>query len=181
MITRVPTNGTWAGVEAKLRQARTHLIELEGVLAPLFGGDRQEFALEPEPGSGAHLLIVRGVPRPDSLWALLIGDCLHNLRSALDYLAFGIAQAHGSRPPNAQTQFPIHESARDRSGRERPLLVPEVTDPAVLGALKAVQPYVGPEPNDPTVNFPWQINKLCNIVKHRLLLAAVCVLSTDEM
>ena len=41
---------------------------------------------------------------PGEDWALRIGDCIHNLRAALDYIAWRLA---GSRPTDTQTQFPI--------------------------------------------------------------------------
>jgi hypothetical protein len=173
--------GTWAGVEAKMRRARTHLADLQEILEPLIDGDRQEFTLERDAQTSKYLLIVRGVPRRDPLWALFAGDCLHNLRSALDYLAYGIALNYATEPPNENTQFPIHESPFGKKGGVRPLLVPEVTDPRVLDALKAVQPYEGPVPANPTISPLWQINKLCNIDKHRLMLTAVCALALDEM
>ena len=38
------------------------------------------------------------VPDLDDHWALVLGDCVHNLRSALDYLVYELVRANGGTP-----------------------------------------------------------------------------------
>ncbi|MDA8303258.1 MAG: hypothetical protein M0005_17365 [Actinomycetota bacterium] len=46
------------------------------------------------------------MPVPPARLAALIGDCVHNLRSALDHLATYLLEANGARP-SPGTHFPI--------------------------------------------------------------------------
>jgi len=55
-----------------------------------------------------------GVP-PEDL-ALIAGDAIHNLRSALDHIAWELVAA-GSSEPNHRTQFPVGKT--QASYRER--------------------------------------------------------------
>src|SRR5208282_3855961 len=60
-------------------------------------------------GSRHSLLAEVNNPPPLDRWSLIAGDCVHNLRSALDHLAYALA-AHkiGEAPPNPRSlQFPI--------------------------------------------------------------------------
>ena len=62
-----------------------------------------------------HALVAEIVNWPPlDRWALMSGGCVHNLRSALDSLVYGIAiHETGLNPPKdeAQLQFPITSSA----------------------------------------------------------------------
>jgi hypothetical protein len=96
-----------------------------------------------------------------TIWALLIGDCVHNLRCALDYIAWQLA---GSDPDDSQTQFPIFITEAgwniraDR--RVRRML------PAAQAILKKGQPFNG---SDPTGTALHGIRLLDDADKHKLL------------
>ena len=57
--------------------------------------------------ASSHRYRAVDVPDLDDKWALMIGDCVHNLRSALDYLAHELVRANGGTPDD-HTQFPVH-------------------------------------------------------------------------
>jgi len=99
---------------------------------------------------------------PPPVLPLLIGDCLYNLRSALDHLASAIPGAPGR--PN-QVHFPILNSDTDFKihGAWRIAHMPvEARD--IIGSL---QPYSGGNLNQ--ANPLWVLNALCNEDKHRNL------------
>jgi hypothetical protein len=52
-------------------------------------------------------------PIPQFPWALIVGDCVHNARSALDYLAWRLA---GSDLADKATIFPIKAAEPDFKG-----------------------------------------------------------------
>ena len=63
----------------------------------------------------------------------MIGDCVHNLRAALDYLAHELVRANGGTPDD-HTQFPVHAApggVRVHGG---------IADEA-LALIEEVQPY----------------------------------------
>ncbi len=84
MVTTDPV----AGVQAKLRRARSHLVELErGAAAYL---DDTPFGVytvaDPTTGPVSYRVHVRAKP-PEDL-GLMLGDALHNARSALDHVVW---------------------------------------------------------------------------------------------
>jgi hypothetical protein len=99
---------------------------------------------------------------------LLIGDCVHCLRQALDHLAYSLAiVVNGSDPPVnwEKTQFPITTSPDafkgglpDKIGRKK--LMPD----GLYEALEGIQPYKGP--NGGTLLI---LHGLDNVDKHRFV------------
>lgn|GEM_PF-3236227 len=80
---------------------------------------------------------------PDSVLASL-GDCIHNLRSALDHLAYNLVLASGVKPDN-QVTFPVchTETVRNKcTGAEEPSLKIDVRDD-IREWIDSVQPYKG--------------------------------------
>jgi hypothetical protein len=97
---------------------------------------------------------------PQIEWALLIGDCVHNMRSTLDYLAWRLA---GSDLADRRTTFPIYikstdfDSARGRLAR--------IHEDAIV-EIRKLQPYSG---TDPKKNLLWLLQELDARDKHKLL------------
>jgi hypothetical protein len=95
------------GAFERVGRTNEHLADLRQRLAELFR--RQEdsivFQFDPNP---PHELKVTAVdyPRPSMRIGVLIGEISYNLRSAMDYLVFALAQ-HDSGSPQEFTQFPI--------------------------------------------------------------------------
>ncbi len=80
---------------------------------------------------------------PDS-FLVKLGDCVHNLRSALDHLAYNLVRLSGSNPDN-QVTFPVcySETRVDRiTGVEEPSLQINVR-PDIRDWIDSVQPYKG--------------------------------------
>ena len=80
---------------------------------------------------------------PDSLLASL-GDCIHNLRCALDHLAYNLVRVSGLQPDN-QVTFPVchTETVRNKcTGAEEPSLKIDVR-PDIREWIDSVQPYKG--------------------------------------
>jgi hypothetical protein len=98
---------------------------------------------------------------PSERWALLIGDCVHNLRAALDYIAWRLA---GSDPDDTHTQFPIFltEGSWDRSASK----CIRSMGSAAQALLKAGQPFNRPNPRNSALGG---IHVLDNADKHKLL------------
>jgi hypothetical protein len=94
---------------------------------------------------------------------LVIGDCIHNLRGALDYIAWVLTR-DDRRPNDKQIQFPIFESAWD----EKSQTLAGLTDEACQD-LHKLQPFHGPNrTNRPTHDLA-NLARLSNWDKHRQL------------
>jgi hypothetical protein len=175
------------GVYEKIARARVHEADLARRLAAVLGPDKQRFVLDHEPDSetGSYHVRVFGVPAIAPEWLTIIGDCLHNLRSALDHLAWQLVVLDGKSPSDEDmTTFPIRDSPFNRKGNLRPpiQLKPAVTCPKIIRAVEAVQPYSDSgNPPDPAVLNPlWALHRLNIIDKHRLLVVAVYTLNLGE-
>jgi hypothetical protein len=123
-------------------------------------------------------------PPPDTL-APVIGDCLQNLRSALDHIAFQLAIDNLGRLPTAKeakkVQFPISGERAHQKLNEFLKSVPgqylRFIAPDAQAAIHQLQPCQRRNPkHDPL----WIVCELNNIDKHRrMLLGGSVVHSAD--
>lgn len=171
------------GIERKLVRAERHLADLKYAVEARFDPNKYRFELNRDTQTQHHILTAHDLPELDPEWGPVIGDCLFNLRSALDHLAWQLVLLDGGTP-GEQTQFPIRPSPFDKNGQLlAPNLQPSIRNPNILKALEEVQPYRGPEgePVPFTISPLWRLSRLNNIDKHRLLLVVVSVLDVDKM
>ena len=118
-----------------------------------------------------HLLIHFEAAFSRDRWALIIGDCVHNLRSALDHLVYAIAvREAGTDPPpdERRLQFPICDSPVKFSEQEWRL---QSLSQTVRTVLEAVQPYKRLHPSLPPLLG--LLREFDDRDKHRLLNVAV--------
>jgi hypothetical protein len=104
---------------------------------------------------------------------LIIGDCLQNIRVALDHLAWALAESTREDPPH-HTSFPIylnpdafHEQnkagkATGRSGLKRIEAIPDEAQ----AIIEKLQPY---HYDDPSTHRLWILNEYSRIDRHRTL------------
>lgn len=117
------------------------------------------------------------VPRIDPQWPLIIGDCVYNLRCALDHLWWELASDHLGREPTGREapdiQFPILtriEPAKFEKHRFNRHIAAHVAARA-----KAVQAYERPEGTEPYLEV---LADLSNHDKHRRIRPATFRTST---
>jgi hypothetical protein len=105
-------------------------------------------------------------PAPPAL-SVLIGDCLQDLRSALDHEVYRQAvQLKGPRWPGLEkTQFPIHTDAKSFPSVKANALAG--LRPEVVSVVESVQPFVAPTDFD--VQTLQLLNLAARIDRHRLL------------
>lgn len=89
-----------------------------------------------------------GIPKHE--WALTLGDALHNLRSAFDALAWGMAHFYERTPPRPKRiQFPICETP-DAWADAVKAWVGEI-EPELQERLRIVQPFTYAPPGMTTI------------------------------
>ena len=131
--------GTWAG--AKVDRATAHYADLKARIDGWFASDpyRLESVIADDRFSW-KLYLRMDEPPPLVEWATILGDCLHNLRSALDAAVWELAHCDGATPTKpTQVQFPFCEREADWPRRLEGSLAGLPTD--LLTKLEAVQPY----------------------------------------
>jgi hypothetical protein len=159
-----------SGVELKLYRAQNHLRTLVKTQA--------DFYREPEFCSTVleineqrrPFVWVENVKEPPPDWGILIGDCVHNLRSALDHLAFQLMLANPKlkwpipRKLVKSSAFPITLSSTKFRGAQHRLAGVSATAKAIIECL---QPYH--RRKYPGTRTLWELEELWNGDKHRLL------------
>ncbi len=100
----------------------------------------------------------------------LIGEFLHNLRSALDHLVWRLVLDNGGKPTK-ETTFPILRvgNAPNKKGKQAPPRIAGGVSADALTLIEAAQPYqFGTNYADSAL---WVLHQLWNIDKHRHVIA----------
>jgi hypothetical protein len=167
------------GHELKLRRAYHHLQDLDAKMTAWLDTELASVVTEPDPEhTGFFLVKVTASRPPADPFSLIIGDCIQNMRAALDQLAFSLASAYTVPLPDdwaRKSQFPIFgdEDRQGRSGVGPAMFSNNGTakirgiDPAAQVIIERLQPYHQGQ------NFRthplWILCELSNIDKHRLI------------
>jgi len=103
-----------AGAWGKLKRAKEHFDVVRTRVEPVDRGDTYRVTLDIAPDTGEYVFRVQDLEPLDPDWGLIIGDCLHNARSALDHLMVSLfALATGQEPADiGNVQFPIHSDPK---------------------------------------------------------------------
>jgi hypothetical protein len=156
-------------VRSKLDRAQQHIDTL---LAEIDAFDRRKpYAFMQDHNAEMtehylHLLLVE--PFPDAAWGCILGDAVHNLRSALDHLVYAIAVRRnkgGDPPPDERRlMFPIFDPPK----------------PLPMGKVKTLGDEVGaaieaeqPDPAQLVNSALWTLDQLDIADKHRAIRVAL--------
>jgi hypothetical protein len=145
----------------KLARGKEHLESLNEEIGRFLDAKSYSTVREYDAEQSKHLIkFAIHTPIPQVRWGLIIGDCVHNARSALDYIAFRLA---GNDVANRKVMFPIYidpDSFRDSLRRLTGI------DPDAIRAMEHLQPYTRPDPKESAL---WALNELDVRDKHKLL------------
>src|SRR5450755_54869 len=119
IATAETAKGSDRSFELKLSGAQDHLQEIKGAVEKWIAAGHQAVTQEPDPQRADRYNVWIDAPDlPSDALALLVGDCLHRYRTALDHLAFELATTFtpGLSEKDAESsQFPIFGDV-DRKG-----------------------------------------------------------------
>ncbi|MEJ7656106.1 MAG: hypothetical protein WKF33_03635 [Thermoleophilaceae bacterium] len=150
------------GPRAKVERANEHISDLVSEIERFHHRNPYEVVREIEADTGDLLYSFRVRVALSPRLALIAGDAVHNLRSALDLLYRRLVEVNG-KPPSESDAFPIFKS---RTKAESGLGQVEGRIGRAAGrAVGGLKPYPGG--NDGL----WRLRELDVIDKHRLLLA----------
>lgn len=147
--------------QMKIGWAYKRLNELEGEVLN-FRKDAYTRIPKDDLDQLSHHVAIAQKGAPDAI-GMLIGEFSYCLRSSLDNLAWQLALLTTDKP-GRNTAFPIESEcpgAGNRRYNEKVANIP----PKALSVIESLQPY---HSWPAFKNHPlWQLNKLCNIDKHR--------------
>lgn len=153
---------TLVGFESKFARAFSLVDDLEQQISNYLQAEPVEITERNEP-SGDLVVTARARVRPPAEWSLLVGDALHNARSALDHLAWQLVDMHGG-PPD-RSRFPFKDGPVG-FGDELRNALPKV--PAeIRQQVRDLQPWRGGD------DRLWLLHHLDIVDKHRLLVPVV--------
>jgi hypothetical protein len=156
----------------KLGRARRALDELREAVDGYRYGNNFHVHQVPDPAAGGIDLILRvTTPPPLDEWALVFGDGVHNVRAALDHLAWQL-----DPQPDRSTTFPIY-AAKPKNWP--PTAVAKMPK-AVQHILESLQPYHETAAGRDVDLHPLNTANVLDIRdKHRTLIVAIGALAGD--
>lgn len=159
-----------AGLVLKLGRAEHHLETLRGEVEGFIQSDFYETVTDRD-YKRRLVARVKNVEQPPPELSVLIGDCVHNLRSSLDHLAYALASYTQPLPElYAKTSaFPIFKTGPlyRRKGPAGALYKMRGMSRRTRAAIQRVQPYH--RRKNPLLWQLWMLEELSSIDKHRLL------------
>ena len=162
-MTRQPYNH-----RLRLDRALEHLQSLEAEVQRWLGTNPYNIIQEYHAERSQHTFRAEPKGLPPAKINLILSDCLHELRSALDNLVYDLAVAHnGGNPLSSNVEevlmFPISE----HKGKFPKWRIRDIP-PDAQTIIQNLQPY-NLTGDDYRFNPLWQLNELSRIDKHRLL------------
>lgn len=149
----------------KIERANKHIADLSLKVADFLGGNPYHAVPKYHVKEDITAFVLdrwEDVPEPIPE---IIGDALHNLRSALDHLANTLVergvQSEIKRPDKPRTYFPICESSKKYEA-EAPRKVEGMRQPDI-DAIALLKPYLG------GTDILWGLHTLDIIDKHRMI------------
>ncbi len=160
------------GINLKIQRARAHLQAIANINSGYQRVDcRMDLKKDAEKGVGCFVV---KLPDPPKDISTIVGDCLHNQRSSLDYLVWLMVESNPPNKPDHRNMFPICTSrtayqAQLKAGRLQGI------PGAAKDLIDDLQPY------DDQGHPLALLSKLHNADKHRHLNYAVSVASDIEV
>lgn len=161
-------------VLSKVERSQKHLDELRSELAAFLATTPYTIGTTRDPETRRLIYYVTGVLDTPVSIALIAGDVLQNLRSALDHLAHQLIAIGTGRPgPFLYAYFPILNDAAGYKAGKNGLI--KGMRPEAVKTIDAIKPYKGG--NDPL----WRLHKLNQIDKHRVLITVGSVFQSVDL
>lgn len=156
---------SFVGPKLKIDRARKHIDEIEDWLETISEENAEEarkYKAE-DPERVSHQLSLRRPPGFSRIAAPIIGDAVHNLRSALDLAACAIVAAGGVDDPS-KTYFPLRTPFQTLVASNDYQAIDRASVPHAAVILNYVKDYEAKE-----TCLLWLLNQLNRIDKHQLL------------
>lgn len=166
------------GAKLKIARAQQHLDALEVEIRAYLDTKPYEFPFRQE-----QRLVKTGTAvitkEPPLELGCIFGDCLNNLRTALEYIAWELYTKYKIPPlPPRQASgihFPLQKIAADFSSNARPKLEDLAFPAAAIDLIESVQPY---QAGYESLGL---LNSLVNTDKHKLPMLTIATADTSEL
>jgi hypothetical protein len=148
-------------IRLKVERAKEHIADLDDAIRRFGESEPYEISTKEKTAIEQTAFYVAKInPVPDHI-SLILGDAVHNLRSALDHLAWQLVEAGGG-VPDRDTMFPIYQTPKRYAAVLKGGKI-KGAHPGAVKLISAMQPY---PTRDQTL---WEINRLDIVDKHQLI------------
>src|SRR5271165_1586261 len=132
-------------VRQKISHAKLHRDFVKSEVAEYLKANPYEFVPHASSTQNQPLFVLKPKsPIPEKI-GLVVGDCLQNLRTALDYLVWELVLA-AKNAPGKENMFPISLTAKSFQDAKRAHRLQGVA-PAAIALIELFQPYHDGKPN----------------------------------
>jgi hypothetical protein len=176
-MTRLEPPHPLSACQLKLDRAYEHAHTLEGEIKWFLKRDPHGPVAQPRPKTGEYVAWMKVREHPPLRWGIIIGEIVHNLRSALDQLFVQLVRANGKNPGG--TAYPIltddpDDPSADPRTRKRWKALRKVVHSNDFAIIERTQPYKGGQLFH---DHPFLVlNRLSNWDKHTALHLAATIL-----
>jgi hypothetical protein len=168
-----------SGILAKVSRAHDQVEMLYSEIDAFFRRKRYELVFETNPEQTEIYTVVKERERVPLMWSILIGEIIHNMRSALDHLVWQLVIRETGLPPaTSKTGFPIFLNAKGYSSDRGEKLLLHGVGAAAKALIKAAQPF---ETGEDTASPLWHLHELSNWDKHRVIALVVASRRSAEV
>jgi hypothetical protein len=157
------TKTQFEGSRLKVQRAARHIDELNDLFSEFLKQKFCEIVTEDDPQTGNKIIKVRSVANLPPFAPMIVGDIVHNLRSALDHAMVEILR------DAKDVHFPFGKTQKDFENHPTFRWIAK-NRPKLADKLKA--DVVAYETGQPSI---WAASKLDNIDKHNLLIGTIVV------
>jgi hypothetical protein len=166
-----------SGSRLKIKRANKHIADLNSMLSIFSNSDFYGLSIENDAKQGTNFLRIEvdesGFPMDDAV--LIIGDALHNLRSALDHLYYKVV-IHCGGKPTQWTRFPIFDSGDYLVTRlDSALEKKQITVPVARQILDVIKPY---QTGNPAL---WSLHQLNITDKHEMFVPVLKLMQLSDV
>jgi len=148
-----------SSVDLKVTRAVEHLLQLNQECDRFTQGETYTPSIDDACLDVTRIYVLAHHPPPERI-SVVVGDVVHNLRSALDHAVW-----HLGHPPDPKSCFPIFET--EEAFERRSLRVLRGVADRTIEAIRDHQPFLLQE--SPRRHPLWLLHLLSNIDKHRKL------------
>lgn len=161
-----------SGIREKVKRAEKHIEDFKARLGIFMASEPYSLRIDFDAkAANPTVHILKADPIPPELLAIA-GDAIHNLRSALDHLAYALVHANG-QVPTQKTEFPILDGPITTAKlKTRFAAKVEGMRKEVIDSIRGIKPYQGGN------NALWRIHRLDVIDKHKMLVAGLGNITT---
>lgn len=146
----------------KIDRAKHHINDLNGKINAYLAQRPYTLVVIDDPEAEKRTVRIKtNIAIPDEL-SMILGDAIHNLRSALDLVVFGMVGNKAPRPEAVQFPFASRVEALEATIKNRQV---EFAGEKVVNAIKALKPYPGGDA------LLYGIHALDIADKHKLIVA----------